>query len=134
MSHLAQIDDFKNPDGSVDWVRYHAAQVASGEHCSQCRGLASYFHPPGHPTLCSSCQGLDKARDEEVLHDDYIRCPKCGHLDKISEWDGCDSGDVMYGDGDHTVSCSECDHEYMITTHVSCSYTSPAMIKEEEDK
>ena len=134
MSTTTQIDNFKGSDGSVDWVRYRTAQVANGEYCSKCRGLAAYFNPPGHPTLCSDCRGLKEVTGEEVTHDDFIRCPKCGHQDKISEWDGCDDGDVMYGDGDHAVSCPECEHEYVITTRASYSYTSPAMIKTEESK
>jgi hypothetical protein len=60
----------------------------------------------------------------EVTHSDLIRCPRCTHLDRISDWD-CDYGEEKYVDGEHSVYCSACNHEYQITTHCSYEYTSP---------
>jgi DNA-directed RNA polymerase subunit RPC12/RpoP len=68
---------------------------------------------------------------DEVMHDDLIRCPKCGHQDCISDWD-CDYSEEKYSEGEHTVACGECEHEYVISTRVSYSYTSPPRDKAEE--
>lgn len=103
--------------------------VENGSSCYRCRNLASYLYPPGHPVLCYSCKALDSDPDE-VSHDDLVRCPKCGHLDKISDWD-CDSNETKYSEGEHEVYCSECDHRYAIETHCSYSYTSPPRLDKE---
>ena len=133
------IDDFKKPNGDIDWTAYHEAEVQAGERCMKCRShiFASMFRGifggkdrEYGPQLCGSCKSLTDDEDHEVTHDDYIRCPHCGHLDQISDWD-CDYYREKYEDGEHTVYCSECEKEYEITTHCSFSYTSPPMEKKD---
>lgn len=120
--------DFANPDGSTDWDGYNKARVAAGEQCYRCGGMI--LSGPPCKSLCWSCKEMDRDRGK-VTHESYIRCPMCGHQDNISDWD-CDSSEAKYSDGDHYVECSECDHEYMITTHALYEYTSPARDEEED--
>lgn len=116
----AKMSDYARPDGSIDWKRYDAAEMARGAKCSRCQAMIVF--PNGSPIVCGDCKLMDGR--EEVNHDDFIRCPACGHRDRISDWD--DYGEAKYGDGEHDVECSKCEHCYVITTHASYSYTSPA--------
>jgi DNA-directed RNA polymerase subunit RPC12/RpoP len=128
------MDDFKKPDGHIDWNAYHEAEVQAGERCMRCRSNIFSFNlfsedKSRGPRLCGSCKVMDQ--DEgEITHDDFIRCPHCGHQDRITDWD-CDYGREKYEEGEHEVYCRECDKEFEITTHVSYSYTSPPMKKDE---
>jgi DNA-directed RNA polymerase subunit M/transcription elongation factor TFIIS len=81
----------------------------------------------GYRDQCHPCR--DMAEDaEEVTHDSRIRCPKCKHVESVSDGDNYD----LYGDGEHEVSCGACGYEYEVSTSVSYSFQSPALI--ESDK
>ena len=129
---MIKFDDYKlpGPGDKIDWSAYRKAQINIGENCYQCEGVVSYFNAPGYKELCSSCKGLKSS--EDVYHDDFIRCPKCGHEENVHDRDDYE----IFGDGEHDTSCNECNHKYMITTYVSYDFRSPARIEkknEEED-
>jgi hypothetical protein len=130
---LLGMDDFKKEDGRIDWSAYSTYEIGIGRRCYKCRCLMYNTVSPLTKRLCYSCKELTEKPEREVTHDDYVRCPRCGHTDKISEWD-CDSSVEVYTDGEHEINCSECDHAYTITTHVSYSYTSPKMLTDAEQK
>lgn len=130
MEMRTELEDFALPEGGHDWAAYYAAQIAKGEKCYQCHALI--YNASGERTLCYECRQLETDRDE-VWHESFIRCPKCGNLDLISEWDD-DYFKEKYEDGDHEVECMECEHRYEIGTNVSYSYTSPPMIEKTNGK
>jgi len=127
------MDDFKKADGRIDWNAYREYEVGIGKRCYQCGALIYVCHGRVQTRMCVSCKDLNEKHDRDVTHDDFVRCPRCGNRDKISDWD-CDYGDEKYMDGEHEITCGECDHEYTITTHCSYCYTSPKMLTEEEKK
>lgn len=117
-------DDYRTANGH-DWTSYERARINNGELCERCGGFVNLLgEPAGHRVNCYSCCELD-GDTGEVTHDDFIRCPKCGHLDRISDWD-CDYGEEKYSEGEHAVSCGACEYTYTISTHVSYCYTSPS--------
>jgi len=131
------IDDFRDEKGEIDWKAYRQAEIDTGERCYRCGDfimlsfvcdiVGSLFNrEPKTPQkrLCPSCKSLDEKTGDEVTHERYIRCPKCGHQDDITDWD-CDWGREKYEEGDHEVTCNSCEYEFIITTNVSYSYTSP---------
>lgn len=126
MSDFVKIADFTK-DGETDWQGYRKAQLDSGERCRLCDDII-VFGPRGAPRLCVSCQDL--AEPEEMYHEKFIRCPKCGH-----HWEpySCEEPE-LFGDGEHEVSCSQCGHEFEVSTEVSFCFYSPAMEKSDDTK
>lgn len=122
-----KLDDHKLADGNIDWSAYRLAQKANGEICTKCGGYVSIFGGNGHPDQCHDCKSLTES-SEEVSHHDIIRCPACGHEMNVSDFeDG-----RLYGDGEHNVSCDECDHDFEVSTSVSYTFTSPARVAEKK--
>ena len=123
--------DYETPSehgNSWDWDAYNAAQVANGEKCACCSTHMFIHH--GVPQQCSGCTGM-KDDTEELTHDTFVRCPKCG-----DHWSPRESEDYeVFGDGEHEVSCGNCDHDFEVSTSVSYSFTSPERdghVEEEE--
>ena len=115
---MVNIEDHQTPEGKTNQKSYRAAQIANGEICTQCGEYARVFGT-GHPELCSQCKDADKT--EELTHDVYIRCPKCGY-----KWNAYEDDEyTILSDGEHTVSCHQCDYEFGIVTNVSYSFVSP---------
>ena len=103
---------------SWDWAAYNAAKVANGEKCTCCG--AFMFNHHGSPQQCTDCNSM-KDDTEELTHDTFIRCPKCG-----DHWSPQASEDYeVFGDGEHDVCCGNCDHDFEVSTMVSYSFTSP---------
>lgn len=119
------IADHKKPDGRIDWDSYNAAQLANGEKCSRCGGIASLIFPPGHQALCPSCKRADSDAGQ-ITHKDFIRCPKCRH-----QW-SVDNEESIYSGGLHSVVCPKCDHEFEVVTMVSFSFESPELLTEQQ--
>lgn len=120
---FVKVGAFEMPSGDINWAAYHAAQKANGEVCSKCN---SYFTPFGRgcPSICEACKALSS--DEEMSHNSIVRCPACGHGMEVD-------GDMeVYADGEHSVTCTECDYDFEMQTSVSFSFRSPARIKKEE--
>lgn len=121
---MLDFDDFKNDDNSIDWTAYRSARVDLGEVCSKCDTYIM-FGGKGYRVECGSCIAL-KRDTQEVQHDNLLRCPACGH-----SWDPGDCENyAVYSDGDHDVSCHECDHDFLISTSVSYTFTSPERVKD----
>jgi len=122
-----KMESFRKPDGSVDWTAYSKAEVANGEKCQGCKTMLLY--PKGYPETCGSCRDLvDDAG--EVMHDRRVRCPACKHT-----WSPRDNEDYdVLEDGEHTVSCPECDHEFEVSTSISWTFHSPALKKHEQEE
>ena len=123
---MVSMKDYEDKNGEVDWKAYRQAQVDAGEKCYKCNTYVMFSK--GFRTLCSDCISLgDKG---EISHDSFIRCPKCKE-----SWDPSYSDDFeVYQDGDHEVHCSECQHKFQITTHVSYTFCSPALIEEPREE
>ena len=113
-------------DGDVNWDSYHAAEKQNGESCQECD--AYIFSPLGYPSSCNSC--LDMARDNgEVTHEKYVRCPACNyHIDPDDDYY------ELFADGDNAVSCPECDYDFVASTYVSYSFTSPPRVPKTKEK
>ena len=114
---MIRIDDYKTENGDIDWAACRAAQKAAGATCSRCGRYL--FGAEGSPQECFSCLSLDKP--EEVAHDSTVRCPDCGYTWDVHNGDYCE----LFEDGEHNVTCQECDHDFEISTSVSWSFRSP---------
>jgi hypothetical protein len=122
-----KIADHEREDGSIDWRSYNQAKVANGEICFKCSG-SILFNRRGGRSKCHSCKSLE-ADKGEVDHDNIIRCPHCKDT-----WEaGADDDYEVYAEGEHDKSCSSCDKDFVITTHVSYSFTSPPLEEEKEE-
>ncbi len=123
---LTKMDDFRGESGQINWGAFHQAQIENGEICPRC--LAHLTFSKGYAALCYQCKKAEEA--EEVWHDRFVRCPKCGWL-----WDPteCEDYDLL-SDGDHDAHCCECKHDFEISTSVSFSFRSPERIPEEATK
>lgn len=121
MTSLIDINRYKDSEDNVDWKAYRAARIANGEICTSCGGFIIWNK--GYPDTCYDCKQMVKDLGE-VSHEDYIRCPRCRNQVNIAY----EEDYSLYQDGEHKVTCSECDYEYEITTHISFSFTSPAII------
>lgn len=119
---MISFNDYKKPNGDIDWAAHEAALVAAGEVCSQCGTyIIRLFGKPSGPTLCGSCKALIEDNDE-VSSGSFVRCPACGN-----QMDACEP--ELYEDGSHDVTCDECDHEFEVETNISFSFTSPARLE-----
>lgn len=96
------------------------------ETCTRCRSYILIVHrkvAARRGGMCVCCYGL-VSDGGDVDHDSMLRCPKCTETWSVS---GCDDGE-LYGEDVHAVSCPECCHDFEIVTHVSHSFTSPAVL------
>ena len=121
---MTNINDYRKPDGTSDWDAYQVACVAAGKECRHCGGFI--LLPQGIPTLCDACKEIEQD-SSEVTHGSQLRCPHCGASFHYST----DDYD-LYDEGEHNVSCPECDQDFTITTSVTYSFTSPARIASKE--
>lgn len=120
------VDDFETDD-KIDWAAYHKAQVAAGEICSKCGTHLMYFfaNSPKGPTECRACKGI--AETSELDHEIYVRCPKCK-----CTWNPRETEDYhLMEDGEHSVACEDCGHDFEVSTIVSYSFCSPGLISDE---
>ena len=124
---MIDFSDFKDAKGNTDWAAYRAACIAAGELCMRCE-TAQYSRGSGSPRLCLDCQSLDTDSDE-VTHDDYVRCPRCHHQHRVSDGDNYD----LYEDGEHDFTCQSCDLDFEVSTSVSYTFRSPALITADAD-
>ena len=122
-------EDYKKEDGSIDWKRYDEAKVLNGQKCYKCGSYISSVSNSGFKSLCYECKNLE-TNTEEVNHSNLIRCPSCRY-----SWDLLETSDYdFYTDGEHNVECPECEFEFEIVTHVSYSFDSPELIKNDEEE
>lgn len=122
---MISFNDFENPETKrINWGAYNKACEDAGERCTHCGAMI--FPATGHRSRCSDCDSLDQP--EEVEHGSHIRCPACG-----DSWQPHDREDYsVLSDGENSVRCSECAHEFTVKTVVSYTFTSPARIQEGE--
>jgi len=118
--------DFKDVGGRVDWKAYNKAQVSNGESCRKCNGYISYAK--GFPALCWDCEELATETGEINHNTKGIRCPSCRYV--MTQWD---DHYELYEDGEHDFTCHNCDHTFMVSTNVEYSWSSPAVLKVEDD-
>lgn len=119
-------DKFRKPDGNIDWAAYHASEVANGDICSKC-GHFILFGGKGHPVECGSCREME-THHGEIRHEKYVRCPYCRHT--FNPYD-CEMFELLEEDC-HDVSCPLCDKTFSVTTHITYSFRSPALVEENE--
>lgn len=108
------------------FCREQEAATENGERCWQCGRWIAAIRPPGRRQLCLDCKAADKP--EAFCHDTRLRCPKCR-----CSWDvyAADYYDIL-AEGEHEVTCAECDHEFEVSTAVHHSFKSPELMREEE--
>lgn len=124
---MLNFEDFEK-DGRVDWTAFNAARKQAGECCSRCESplIAPLFVPKPEPAprLCYSCRDLDEDLGE-VDSDDFIRCPHCREQSRVHDGENYS----MFEDGEHEVSCDSCGKDFTVSTSVSYSFSSPAIVK-----
>ena len=69
-----------------------------------------------------------ESSEDSITHSSHVRCPNCKHHFNVHE---SELYEVMEPD-DHEVHCPECDWSFEITTVVTRSFESPAILKEKE--
>jgi hypothetical protein len=121
---MISIDNYKLPDGRTNWEAYRAAKVANGELCRECGRYITFAK--GYPSLCYECKSLQDDKGE-VCHDNYIRCPYCKSLSEGYHED-------LRGEGEHTVTCYECEKNFEVSVEYSVTYTSPALCETETEE
>lgn len=124
---MVTFDAFRLPDGNIDWTAYNLAKREAGESCTSCNGPIVWGS--GRPSQCSDCEHVRE--DGELHHPSRLRCPKCRHA--WSPYDGENWGVLSTDDSEHDVNCPRCDHLFAVRTHVTYSFTSPAMGTETEE-
>lgn len=129
---MVRMEDYRGTDGHIDWTALRKAEIAAGEKCPRCGTyMSNLWEVRNYEHLCSQCSSLDDNK-EEISHDSIIRCPNCKE-----SWDVGEGEDYQcYEDGEHDVCCSSCGHDFIVSTSVSYSFTSPALVEQEnaEDK
>lgn len=132
MINFTSFKNFEKPDGSgVDWKAYSKAQLENGEICTRCRAYCLSLGlngPSGYPDRCYDCKKMDVEKGE-VTHGANVRCPKCSYQWNIISGDNYE----YYADGLHDAQCRQCEYEFEITTYVSYSFKSPALLPEEPE-
>lgn len=117
---LVDMKEFMGESGMVDWGGLDAARIENGEKCYECGGLI--LLPSGVRTLCREC--CESQRSSAWESRNRVRCPRCGHVRRASEF--C-SLDPFGEESEHVVDCVECDHSFEIVSSVTVMYLSPTM-------
>lgn len=129
---MPYLSDHKNPDGSTNWETYRAADRAErdqekrdGTRCSTCETYISITFKKGSPEECYDCKEAQKPG--ELRYSAKPRCPAC-----MKTWNPGDTDDYdLYNEGEHEVTCPNCEHKFEVSTHVEYSFTSPERVTEE---
>ena len=129
---MIKMSDYDKEDGTTDWVAYNKAQVNAGEKCMTCGTLMMVLSlfgntPKNYARECGNCKALKEDKDP-VSHSDRVRCPKCKYVREV-DWE-----DGIHEDGEHGLTCEECDTDFTIQTTISFSFESPALIEETEEE
>jgi DNA-directed RNA polymerase subunit RPC12/RpoP len=121
---MINAENFRKPDGWVDYPKYNAAyqedranRIAKGDLCSGCGSPVMYGC--GHPQKCRGCMSLDIP--DRLFHDQKIRCPDCGYHWRVSD----SSNFELLKEGSHDVTCPDCGGHFEIHTYVTHSFLSP---------
>ena len=69
--------------------------------------------------------GYTEETTGDLVDDEYIRCPACGHTMSVSK----DDLSNLYEEGLHDVYCQHCDALFQTCTYVSFLFKSPAVDK-----
>lgn len=130
---MTDFEKCRLPDGTFDHKKYdelrkqeNAERKAKGELCQLPNCNRFIMWSSGLPQTCGACKSLDNP--EELHHDDHIRCPKCGRHWNVFDGESYE----LQADGEHDVTCPDCNHEFEIVTTVRCSFQSPERMKEAE--
>jgi hypothetical protein len=124
------IDEHRK-EGKIDWKAYEDAEIAAGQLCLRCKERIIYpllSEWTGGRRLCNSCKNMDTDKGEVSHHID-LRCPKCGFLMNVNDYDLWECG--LWEEGEHEIYCVKCDHKFTVTTNTSHSFDSPAREVEE---
>jgi hypothetical protein len=107
-------------DGKVDWKAYHEAQTNAGERCCECGTYISCFGAKG-PSRCGDCKMADTEAGE-ISHSSRVRCPFCKRMMEAHDLE-------IYGEGDHSVTCFDCQKDFTVNAEISFTFSSPALGK-----
>ena len=94
--------------------------------CKKCNGYIINFSNKPDGDYCGDCVEL-LTKDDQVKYNKYVRCPKCRNIFDP----GNSEMPSLFEEGDHEIYCDKCDHEYVVSTYIEFSFTSPAMISEQ---
>jgi hypothetical protein len=120
---MVDFEKFRRVDGGLDWQALDRARIEAGELCSKCRAFVDIL-ARGVPRLCTACAGLNS--QDAVDHDSHVRCPQCGHAWEPEPEDG------LHEEGEHPVTCGECEHDFEVSVRVGYTFNSPARITYED--
>jgi hypothetical protein len=126
---MPYLDEFRGPDGLVDWDALASWERAHGERCTRCNAMIIFHEKDGVPALCGSCQAMD-LDEGEVSHERLLRCPHCKHQMKLP--DPTDYSQ-LWEEGRHEIDCDECGKEFSVEVRVSYYFTSPKLEEEKEE-
>jgi transposase-like protein len=101
-----------------------------------CEKCGKEFTPFLYDTMCYSCKKKKHQEDiadeikngetDETDCEDEIYCPYCGELyEPDCEYE-------LYEEGEHDLTCGECDKEFIVTVNISYSYDTKRKKKEAE--
>lgn len=129
---MISINDYRKPDGSVDWERFEDAQIDAGEICFRCRSIRPLYiedilRQRSGKYLCGSCSAIDNDASE-VLHETFVRCPHCKETfspEELYHRDP-DYGEYLEG-GSHRCECRACGKEVAFSTRIHFTFVSPAL-------
>jgi hypothetical protein len=131
---MVSISDYKDASGKIDWDSYRAAErverqadIDRGRYCYRCKAYI-IFGGKGYKQLCYDCEQFDSNTDD-ITNPNFVRCPKCRHRMSIEDNELYD----LYQDGEHQVTCSHCTHDFEVSTSVSYSFRSPALLDEDAE-
>ena len=117
------MEDYRKEDGKIDWQAYRQAEIDIGERCYKCGEFILLFTRENKTqSLCGAC--IDLLKNDEVSHHSYVRCPKCQDITNVFGSERYE----LYQEGEHEVSCSECDCDFEVRTDVEYKFTSPKVI------
>lgn len=98
--------------------------------CKGCGKLTEMFSWENYCYKCEIEQRLQEVQenvreaapdeDPDTFSSDYVVCPYCGcalHTDL-----GYEDFPEIYEEGDHTLTCPDCEKDFILTTHVSYSW------------
>lgn len=127
---MVSINDFKKPDGDIDWKAYRKAQVDAGENCYSCGSYIVFGRMHGGPQQCRECRDFI-TQDSSVQHNSRVRCPKCRASLDVHNSEYFE----LYSENEsgHDIMCIECDHKFRVEVRVTYTFTSPELLKEEPD-
>ncbi len=121
------LSSFEKEDGSIDWAGYQKAKIDNGERCYQCSSFILFAN--GYKRLCARCNEMQSI-EGMVTHNNRVRCPKCRKEMGVQDYELYE----LYEEGEHLISCQNCDCDFNVETEVNYTFKSPELLREEDNE